>query len=223
MKKRIFAFFVLYCILLSGCGQSTQGAVSSSSVSTDPAVSASSVQSNASISTPVENTDVVGILGSHITDVRLGLEQSIGMPQGGISHTKSDVHGKFITSSIYDLPGTGISLDYSLTCDGDYQITTGIVGLESTGLSSNDDVMAIAEQYLGYCITLPYDAADTDAAKQWLLDNIGNYAEQPQTAIGDAVFTLSGATNESGNIVYISLGIHKDTLDEQVIANMENE
>lgn len=222
MKKELFVSIALCCILLSGCGQSTQGAVSSSSASTDPAVSTSSVQPDTSVSAPVENTDIVGILGSHITDVRLGLDQSIGMPQGGISHTESDVHGKFITSSTYELPGTGISLDYSLTCDGDYQITTGMIGLTSTGVSSNDDVMTIAEQYLGYCITLPYDAADTDAAKQWLLDNLGNYEEQPQTAIGDAVFTLSGATNESGNIIYFSLGIHKDTLDEQVIAKAEN-
>lgn len=48
MKKRIFAFFVLYCILLSGCGQSTQGAVSSSSASTDLFSSASSLQPDAS-------------------------------------------------------------------------------------------------------------------------------------------------------------------------------
>lgn len=213
--KKLLLCLILSSLLVSGCSSNEQ---QSSSKSATQSISGS--QSSEASETQEPKT-TVGILGSNITDVRMGLNDVIGMPEGSISPTKNSTNGAFMTSSTFDLPDGSLSLDYALTCDADYQITTGIIGLTSYGVASDEDILNFAKNYLGYCITLPYASADADVARQWLDDNILNYASQPKTTIGDATFSLDGQLLDNGQIGYIALGIRKNDLDEQIIANME--
>ena len=218
--KKLLLGIILSSLLLAGCSNSEQQTSSNSSTQSTTSSSESSATSEASSETK-EPKSTVGILGSNITDVRMGLNDVIGMPEGSISPTRSSVNGVFMTSSNFDLPDGSLSLDYALTCDADYQITTGVIGLTSYGTASDEYILNFAKSYLGYCITLPYNSADADVARQWLDDNILNYASQPKTTIGDATFSLNGKLLDNGQIGYISLGIRKNDLDEQIIANME--
>lgn len=213
--KKLLLCLILSSLLVSGCSSNEQ---QSSSKSATQSISGS--QSSEASETQEPKT-TVGILGSNITDVRMGLNDVIGMPEGSISPTKNSTNGAFMTSSTFDLPDGSLSLDYALTCDADYQITTGIIGLTSYGVASDEDILNFAKNYLGYCITLPYASADADVARQWLDDNILNYASQPKTTIGDATFSLDGQLLDNGQIGYIALGIRKNDLDEQIIINME--
>lgn len=218
--KKLLLGLILSSLLLAECSNSEQQTNFKSSTQSTTSNSKSSATSETSSETK-EPKATVGILGSNITDVRMGLNDVIGMPEGSISPTKSSVNGAFMTSSTFDLPDGSLSLDYALTCDADYQITTGIIGLTSYGVASNEDILNFAKNYLGYCITLPYDSAEIDVARQWLDDNILNYASQPKTTIGDATFSLDGKLLDNSQIGYISLSIRKNDLDEQIIANME--
>jgi cytochrome c2 len=216
-------------LLLAGCSQASQDNSSASAEPSDSTPSASDktvekVQTDTAASETEKNTGVVGISGSHITDVRLGLYQYMGMPQGSIAHTKMDTAGEMMTSSTYEIPEAAISFGYDLTCDKDFQITSGIFSFDSYGYElkeslPDETVLEVATEYLGYCITVPYDAADQEAAKQWLTDNLSNYADGATTTIGDATFTLSGFKRDDIDFIDIVLYIRKSDLDEQIIAN----
>ncbi len=217
-KKALFAMGLGLCLLLTACGESNPKPAANSSIPTS-----STISSDTSLDAQEEQNGIIGILGSSIRDVRISLEQAGGIPKGEISPTLDNVNGEFMSSSTYEIPVTGITLDYSLTGDSNYQITTSVFGLTSTKIATNESILSFAEEFLGYCATIPYDSADTEAARQWLTDNLNDYANQPSTTIGDATFTLNGAADEDGSIVFLSLGIRKNNLDEQIIANMENE
>lgn len=205
MKKLRLLLPVLFMTaILSSCSSSNPPSASSSGKADDSI--SSSVSSNtgssssssstatagaASSETPAETTDTRGILGSHGTDIRMGLSD-FGLPEGDIKPAPAEATAvyAFSSSSTYQ-DAAGFSLDYSLTMDSDFQIIGASFNATNTDLST-DDFLSIATYYLGFSATMPYDAADAETAKAWVSDNISQAVNgnSPSTAIGDAKFEL---------------------------------
>lgn len=170
MKKIVLTVAAaLLCAVLVACGSGASGTPSSA-----PA-SAASVASSAS-SEPEELVMPV-VAGSNAYDITTSLENN-GLPEAERSST-SDGYTFTATSSDYS---------YTINTDKDYALS-----------SAEYYVFAEDNGFLGFCASFPYNAADSQAAMDWVNENIGNDAE---TTIGDATFTLSNS--ESGPVLKVS-------------------
>lgn len=74
-------------------------------------------------------------------------------------------------------------------------VTFTVDGTSVAGILDPDTYLAVAEGYLGYCATLPYDGAEQEAAREWVIAHIPN-ANRPENAVvkqfGPAEYSLFG-------------------------------
>lgn len=117
------------------------------------------------------------VAGSNAYDITVSLENN-GLPEAERSST-SDGYTFTATSSDYS---------YTINTDKDYALS-----------SAEYYVFTEDNGFLGFCASFPYDAADSQAAMDWVNENIGNDAE---TTIGDATFALFNG--ESGPVLKVS-------------------
>ena len=201
--KRFGAVLVLAMLLsiLGGCSADTP-----TSESREPA----QIESELPASQNQEETiDERGILGSHGTDIRMGLVQ-FGLEEASIASAPEDARDVFAYTSATDYQDAslGVTYDYSLTMDSEYQIISASFGVTNNNATS-DEFTDIGKLYLGFCSTMPYEASDTTQARSWLEDNIeaAKDGEKPSIIIGDAQFELFGTDcgDGFGNLwMYIS-------------------
>lgn len=205
MKKIIYA--VLLCgLLLAGCGKTSTSAPTSES----PSVPESSVESvssseeSASNALPEEalsaeessETEYVpaGIPGSNCVDITLSLEQR-GFPdhEGGSTYVAA-------TREVAE----GITLDYSLAINNGKQIVSGTFNATVMADASHEDIAAIAESYLSFCASFPYDGNDANAAQSFIIDNITS-SDSATTQIGDVAFELYTTPLVVGEMISLSI------------------
>lgn len=162
-------------------------------------------------------TTLVGIPGSNAADIRIGLEDTGGIPKGEISDAAdTSLSAKYCSSST-EIAGAGVSLAYNLSLDADEAITTAVFSVVSYQVAADEDLLEFAKSYLSYCASMPYDTADSASAQEWVAANLSDYANSPKTTIGDATFKLAGTVNpDTGRLVDITLTIVPANIDEQV-------
>lgn len=160
---------------------------------------------------------LTGISGSNATDIRLGLEQAGGIPKGEIKDAaETSFSSKYCASSM-EVSGTGVTLAYNLSLDDNKAITTAVFSIISSQAARNEDLLDFAQSYFSYCATMPYDTADTVNAQEWVSQNLSDYANSPQTTIGDAKFSIAATVNaETNGIVDLTLTITPTNFDEQM-------
>lgn len=229
--KKLIIFTIIGLLLLSGCnsapketgGESHASSSNNEQLELDPAVSKNVPASATSDQQPQETPDVEsdenetapeadqrGVLGSHATDIRMGLT-NFGLEEAAFSRAPeaaADIFA-FTCSTFYTDETMGVSLDYSLTLDSEYQIISSTFGISNINCDA-EIFIEYANLFLGYCATMPYDDADQAKAQQWVIDNIPLIdAENPvETTIGDASFELYVA-EVNGYIGSIMLDIGK--------------
>lgn len=126
-----------------------------------------------------------GIKGSQAYDVILSLEQNgVAEPD-----TQTISNGFYWQSSITDV---GVQFMYDITANEDHEIAC------ATFTVFEEDTVGV----LAYCASLPYDAADSDAAMAFVNAHLG---EDAQTTIGDAIFTLTQLKDGTGTMLDISV------------------
>ena len=167
-----------------------------------------------------EPQKLIGLPGSHITDIRMGLNENFGIPEGSIGHSKDPDHTDvMISDSSVEPEDAGIMLMYSLSADSDYQLLAGMFDILNTGAHDDDTFLTAASVYLGFCATVPYDTADAEKAKAFITDNIADFENGPSETIGDAIFTIRGNRLDDGAIGTLGLTIKVSTYDEQYSAS----
>jgi len=95
-------------------------------------------------------------------------------------------------------PDTGIILMCNIyeTSPFDIQWVDFIIDASPVvGLVDVETINSLAEGYFGYCATVPYDGAEPEKAKQWVVDNVSK-AIKPgnvlSSQIGPASFEMFG-------------------------------
>lgn len=199
--KRFIATAIALALLLSivGCGSSDNSTaatdVHSSPPITDTDEASKSDKSDVQNATPAgadtepteaSPTEIIGIPGSYMGDVTAALKQTSNLPIGAISPASG--RDGYYTISMINIPELGISFDYSISCDTEYQITLAMFNY--TGDTGDSEYRDLGKGFLSYCSSLYYDTADADAAQAWVADNFGNIADAPETTIGDAYFRM---------------------------------
>lgn len=189
---------------LSACGDSA----------TQASVQPTLPQTNAPTASPTpsaEEPDTRGIIGSHMTDIRMGMTQ-FGFEEPSIKNAPEEVRDYYAysCSTLTESADLDASLDYSITADTEFQIVGGTFGISWSANGENSDFVSSAQIYLGFVSSIPYDEADTASAKQWVLDNVPSVAdgESCSTTIGDAKFELYG-TKLNDNYTSFILDIAK--------------
>lgn len=134
----------------------------------------------------VKTTEIIGIPGSYMGDVTAALKQTSDLPIGAISPAAG--RDGYYTSSMVNIPELGITFDYSISCDTEYQITLAMFNF--TGDAGDSDYRNLGKSFLSYCSSLYYDTSDADAAQAWVSGNFENIADAPETTIGDAYFRM---------------------------------
>lgn len=184
---------LLALLLLVFCGCASEG-----DVTVEPSDTAAPIESTPELSseptTDVSDEDTRGIIGSHATDIRMGLTK-FGLDEAPFSAAPDEAKEVFAHScnATYKDETLGVTYDYSLTLDSKFQI----IGA-SFGISNQDakvDVYTdIATQYLGFCATMPYDKSSTEEAKSFIEDNLADISanNSAEIVIGDAKFELHG-------------------------------
>lgn len=207
MEKSFLALVLsaLMLFTLSACGgQSQQGsapAPSQTDTNTPPisdSESKGSPEAEPEAEPEVEPEDAPderGIIGSHGTDIRMGLSQ-FGLEEATIAKAPEEAREVFAFSSStnYQDVDLGVSYDYSLTMDSNFQIIGASFGVTNNS-ATKDNFITIARLYLGFASTMPYDAASATDAKSWVEENINNVPSENEisTTIGDAKFELFGS------------------------------
>lgn len=190
MKRLTSGLLACILLLLCGCAENTSP-IPSESVSIESKVPSESVETP--ISTEITE-DTRGILGSHATDIRMGLTD-FGLEEAPFSAAPADAKEVFAHSCTanYTDQALGVTYDYSLTLDSSFQVIGASFGISNDG-AEEDDYQTLAALYLGFCATMPYDESDAEAARQFVLDNIYEISAEnsAELVIGDAKFELRG-------------------------------
>ena len=159
----------------------------------------------------VDAPDERGIIGSHCTDVNMGLEH-FGLPNNSFTSAPEDAWDVYRYSSSSMGTNTEIDsmLDYSMALDKDLQIVSSSFGITWSMNYDNAVFIAAAQTYLGVVASLPYTAADSEAAQAWVMDNVPTVADDGEISetFGDATYTLSGVCGTSGYTSFV-LSIQK--------------
>ena len=158
-----------------------------------------------------DEPDQRGILGSNYVDITLGCEQ-FGLtdhPLKSAPDEAKDYYAHSVSSSA-TYSAIDATFDYSITMDGDFQVVSGTFGATWEATMTNETFVQAAATYLGFVSTMPYDAADSNAAKAWVTENIPSVADGDSisTTIGDAKLELYG-TAVNGNYSAFWLDISK--------------
>lgn len=151
---------------------------------------ATSPYSNNTNSSIAPSTDMPVIKGSNAYDITVSLEDR------GISGAE-----RAEVSDGYTFTAANSQYSYTISTDENYAISYAkyYIFVEDDG-------------FLAFCASFPYDECDSEAAMQWVNDNIGTEAS---TTIGDAEFVLS--LEESGPTLEIKAIGRDEYLTEKVI------
>ncbi|TQQ84675.1 hypothetical protein EXD82_05665 [Peptacetobacter hominis] len=112
------------------------------------------------------NNDMPGISGTQAYDIILSLEET------GIEKPKTT-----IIDDGYSWNSVNSDYSYDIRANKDHEI-----GYASFMVLRGDD------SYLGFCSTIPSEKVNTEEAREWVENNIGNETEK---VFGDAVYELS--------------------------------
>ena len=78
--------------------------------------------------------------------------------------------------------------------DKDLQIIGATFGIiNGYGVLDEEQFIGLAQTYLGFCSTMPYDAADAETTRAWVEATIAAKASSSLT-VGDALFELNVTT-----------------------------
>lgn len=194
MKKfLVLCTSMALAVALAGCATTNNVEKPSQS----PDITPEPTESTAISST--ETPEVTGIPGSFMKDIQLGVAK-FGMDDASAEGAPDDAEYRWGADRMWNFPNTNISLDYSIRADSDRQIISGSFGATWDGVVDNAVFCDAAETYLSFIATMPYDTADQQAAKQWVIDNMDNVEGETSvsTTIGDATFSLYGAKTDDG-------------------------
>lgn len=207
--KRSFLALVLSALMLfalSACGEQNQHGSTPAPSQADtntppPAEDEPEVELEAEPEAePEDAPDERGIKGSHGTDIRMGLTR-FGLEEAAIAKAPEEAREVFAFSSSTSYQDTdlGVSYDYSLTMDSNFQIIGASFGVTNNS-ATKDNFVTIASLYLGFAATMPYEAASSTDAKSWVEENISSIPSENEisTIIGDAKFELKGVDSGDG-------------------------
>ncbi len=216
--KKILAGILACCLVTTLAACSNTDSPNKDDVNTNANITTDLPNSDADVSeSEPERKTLVGIPGSNALDVRLGLEQAGGIPKGEVKDAaETSFSSKYCTSSL-EISGTGVTLAYNLSLDEDEAITTAVFSIISSQAARNEDILGFAQSYFSYCASIPYDTADVANAQEWISQNVSDYANSPQTTIGDAKFSIAATVNtETNGIVDLTLTITPTNFDKQM-------
>ncbi len=216
MRTKITLTVILSLVLLSSCGEKpapsklvSETSVTESSQSFEdskPTVDEpSNVQVEESSVTPSsieENEEsefdplnLPGLAGSHYIDVALNLEKR------GFSDHEGGASTGYCSGNkeIYE----GGTCSYYLAINRSYEIISGsFCFTDMTGLPQ-EDCFKIAQSYLEFCSTFPYDGNNTDEAQKFVSENITN--DGAETQIGDAKFSIEITELNNGTDITLAV------------------
>lgn len=225
MKKTFIAFIlaVLTLFSLTACGGNSQTdsppppSETNQEKETDNAPAATDNDTPEPQVTPEDLPDERGIIGSHGTDIRMGLTK-FGLDEAAISKAPEEAREVFAFSSSTNYQDTDLNVtyEYSLTMDSDFQIIGASFGITNDG-ASREDFITIASLYLGFSATMPYNAASSSEAKAWVEEKIGALPceDELTTTIGDAKFELFSSDIIDNEIGSIWMDIRKTAVEEE--------
>lgn len=192
-KAIVICMSMALVVALAGCATTNNAANPSQSTDITPAPTESAEISS------TETPEITGIPGSFMKDIQLGVSK-FGMDDASAEGAPDGAEYRWGADRMWNFPNTNISLDYSIRADSDRQLISGSFGATWDGVVDNDVFCDAAETYLSFIATMPYDTADQQAAKQWVIDNLDNVEGEKfaTTTIGDATFSLYGAKTEHG-------------------------
>lgn len=203
MKKllAVLLFGVLTVGLLGGCGSNVD------------AEKLQEVQDNlAVVNESVEQKDERGIIGSNYLGLVTALEVGLGFPSTEIKES-GEKGIKYTSISEINLD-SGIRQAYMMSYDTANQIVE--ADFMTANINQIDEAVFIesAGIYFSLLANVSYEAADSDAAKKWLEENIVNISEDGiSTVIGDAEFTLECSKTNENTLGTITFMVKKDTVE----------
>lgn len=207
--KRLLSLLLAFILVfsLAACGGSSQ-----ETADTQPVESTEQPEKEEPAPEPVSETaedvpvevesdrDERGILGSHGTDIRMGLTK-FGLEEPAINRAPDEAkeYFAFTSSTSYQDTSLGVTYDYSLTMDSAFQIIGASFGITNNS-ASYDNFVSLAKLYLAYSSTMPYNAADSVQAKNWVNETLGSVSSDDTASItiGDATFELYGTASGDG-------------------------
>lgn len=226
MKRRFLslALSALMLFSLSACGgqeqQDSTSAPSQMDTNTPPNTeSEPEIEPEAEPEAePEDAPDERGIKGSHGTDIRMGLTQ-FGLEEAAIAKAPEEAREVFAFSSStsYRDDDSGVTYDYSLTMDSNFQIIGASFRVTNNSVPK-EIFLTIASLYLGFAATMPYEAASPADARSWVEENINHVPSENEisTTIGDAKFELSGSETIGDRYGSLLMDVSK-TFDEPQI------
>lgn len=190
-KPLVLCMSMALAVALAGCATTNNVEKPSQSPTPKPTESAEISSS--------ETPEVTGIPGSFMKDIQLGVAK-FGMDDASAEGAPDGAEYRWGADRMWTFPNTNISLDYSIRADSDRQLISGSFGATWDGVVDNDVFCDAAETYLSFIATMPYDTAEPQAAKQWVIDNMDNVEGENSvsTTIGDATFSLFGSKTDDG-------------------------
>lgn len=204
--KRILLLCSAAMIVFSSCNTTNQLSSSEADLSTS--------SSNASSSVQQDTKKPVGIKGSHIIDITLGLKQNGDIPEPEMNESKDkSVSSHYCASKRYD-DSLGITFDYNLSADTDFALISATFSATSDLLVDEDIFLELSKSYLGFCSTFPCDALSgtmSGTARSWLeyqIDNRDDIESGSSVVFDDVQFSVYWAKN-SDQINSVWLNVHK--------------
>lgn len=136
------------------------------------------------------------IPGIEASDIKLNLEK-YGFSFTGPRPLSKEVGGGYLDDGKVRDPDTGVELSCTISAENPLKINSVTFRTDGTlvaGTISPKIYLATAEGFLGFCATLPYDGAEPEKAKTWVIENIKNVKTgQPiYTTIGSVEYRLAG-------------------------------
>lgn len=217
--KRFFCSLslVLFCSFLIGCSEPsvtpetiTQISNSAPPIS-DPALTAkpkpTATPAPTATPTPTPDPNPMPIIGGvEAVDVTLNMEYSFGIPAA-----KASAHstGKSYYSSLNS--DSGAYYDYTIEANPTREIA--YVSFACMGKKKQ------IKQYLSFAASLPYDTCDSDAAKEWVSDNLSDCldGEEIQAEFGNAIYTLICLSDGDGAELSIKAKGYSEYLEKKLI------
>lgn len=231
--KRIFVLLIVASFALSGCGASQTepspvSSISESSAQESPHdVSSSVVESSLDSSSSHEADEPVGIKGSHITDIMLGLEQTgAKIPKPELKASTDKTVSAHYCSAMKDDTDVGIVFDYSLSADNAMALISGTFSATTSYLIDESTFVEVAKSYLGFCSTMPCDAVTDGIARLWLEDTFDHLSERnsgTNIIFDDAKYQLEWSKDESGQITSIWMTISRVDPEATATVNESSE
>lgn len=194
MKKQVLALILSGCLICMMVGCGAENTKSNENETQEP--TKNTQDDSAESEKHAEEKDERGIPGSSSYDITLGLENSVGFEKADYTHTPDENGGYDTISTVnfYEDPALGVSFDYSITADIDYEIIGAVIGITNSTIPE-DAFVSLAQNYLGYVSTVPYDTADPETTRTWIEEQIPTVADLEDgnsLTVGGVTFELYG-------------------------------